>query len=77
MKPRTTVLSRNLRYLRERENFSQSMIAAALDCSPSRLSRYENGNREPDMTTLQQLAKLYRVTVDLLLTFPFDEEESS
>ena len=40
-----------LKYLRKREGLTQQELAKKLDISKSTVSKYENGNREPDFET--------------------------
>ncbi len=46
---------------------SQSESAKKLGISQVRLSNYESGKREPDIATIQQIAKKYDVSADWLL----------
>lgn len=53
--------------LRLREHFSQQELADRLGISKSTVSMYENGNREPDLETLEQIADLFNVDMDYLI----------
>ena len=56
-----------LRELRESRRFSQKTLAARLGCSPSLVSSYETGERQPSLAMLVALADIYRVPTDYLL----------
>lgn len=56
-----------LRELRESRRFSQKTLAARLGCSPSLVSSYETGERQPSLAMLVALADIYRVHTDYLL----------
>ena len=56
-----------LRELRESRRFSQKTLAARLGCSPSLVSSYETGERQPSLAMLVALADIYSVPTDYLL----------
>ena len=56
-----------LRELRESRRFSQKTLAARLGCSPSLVSSYETGERQPSLAMLVALADIYMVPTDYLL----------
>ena len=60
-------LSGILEELRESRRFSQKTLAARLGCSPSLVSSYETGERQPSLAMLVALADIYRVPTDYLL----------
>lgn len=53
--------------LRIKYGYTQDTLAIALGLSRSTVSMYENGNREPDLETLEQIADLFNVDMDYLL----------
>ena len=58
--------------LRKERSLTQRELARILDLSPSTISMYENGNREPDYETLKKFAFYFDCSVDYLLgTVPF------
>lgn len=63
-----TRLSRRIRSLREERDYSQKYIADKLSISPQAYSHYETGRRTPDVETIYQLALLYHVTMEYLIT---------
>lgn len=60
-------LKSNLPYLREQQGFSQRDLAERLGFSPACIAQYENGTREPSLTNLIRLAKMFDITIDELL----------
>jgi len=56
-----------LRLLREEKGLTQDNIALHLNTGRNTISRYENGEREPDYDTVKKLADYFDTTVDYLL----------
>lgn len=56
-----------LRRARERINFSQEELAAALGTQQQAIQRWEKERVEPSSVTLKQMADVLRVTTDYLL----------
>lgn len=63
------MLSICLRSLRENMGLKQKEAAEKLGINQVTYNRYEQGEREPDIKTLMQLAKFYNVTTDYLLGY--------
>lgn len=59
-----SILSTNLRQLRQSKGFTQEHVAQQLNISPQSVSRWECGSTLPDILLLPTLAELYCVTVD-------------
>lgn len=57
----------NLKALRKEKKLTLSDIANALGTSSQVISRYELGQREPDLDTLKKIADFFGVTTDYLL----------
>ena len=55
---------KNLRML---NHYTQGQMADLLGISRSAVSMYETGNREPDLETLEKIAKLFNVDMNYLL----------
>lgn len=66
-----------LRELLFRRKLSQKQVAADLGMSPQRFNFYVTGRREPDHTTLLQLADYFNVSVDYLLGCQTPDPESA
>lgn len=54
--------------LRRQAGMSQADLARQLGCSASAVGMYEQGRREPPSDLLVQLARIFGVTTDYLLT---------
>ena len=59
-----TVISDNLKKLRQQKNLTQEQAAGVLNVSPHTVSRWECGTTLPDVTMLPEIARLYCVTID-------------
>ena len=60
-------LSIRLKELRKQQNITQKDISDYLQTSQQTYSRYEKGQREPDIATIIKLADFFNVSVDYLL----------
>lgn len=56
---------------------TQEEVAKLLGISRARYSHYENGVRQPDFNTLEQLANFYNVSTDYLLGRSSKEDKDS
>lgn len=61
-------LGSRLKEARERKRLTQLQVAERLGISNGTLSGYERNYRDPDTNTLAELAKIYGVTTDYLMT---------
>lgn len=62
------MLGARIAALRRANGMSQAELARCLQISPSAVGMYEQGRREPAVELLVQLARLFEVSVDYLLT---------
>lgn len=62
------MLGARIAALRRANGMSQAELARHLQISPSAVGMYEQGRREPAVELLVQLARLFEVSVDYLLT---------
>ena len=53
--------------IRKKKHISQLKMALDLNVSQNTISRYETGDREPDLKTLVRIADYFRVSLDYLL----------
>ncbi|MBR4895688.1 MAG: helix-turn-helix domain-containing protein [Clostridia bacterium] len=60
--------------LRKERKLTQAELAKALNVTQSAIGNWELGKREPDYTTLAQIADFYHVTIDYLLGRSDDSE---
>lgn len=62
------MLGKRIAALRRQQKMSQKELAERLGVRPSTVGMYEQGRREPDCAGLVQLAELFSVSTDFLLT---------
>ena len=62
-----SAFSRRIKEERENKHLTQNEVAKYLFVTQQAIQRYENGERQPDIITLYQLALLFEVSVDYLL----------
>ncbi len=67
------VLAQRLKQLRSESKLTATEVASKLGVAKSTISNYEKGIREPNLTTLNSLAKMYGTTLDVLLNFSGDD----
>ena len=63
------VIEMKLRELREQKGVTQKEVAIAVGCTSNVYSRYERGEREPDISTLCSLADYFEVSTDALIGY--------
>lgn len=57
----------NLKFYRNKKEYTQKQVAGELKITPATYSRYESGILQPDPSTLLKLSHIYHVTIDELL----------
>lgn len=62
------MLGTRIASLRHEAGLSQSELAHRLNISPSSIGMYEQGRRQPPISTLIALSKEFSVSIDYLLT---------
>lgn len=68
--------SENLRRLRKAKDIKQETLAEAMNVSRQTVSKWENGTAMPDFKKLNALAEYFGVTMDELLGFNNDKDNS-
>ena len=69
------MLGTRIAALRRHRNWSQGELAGMLNISPSAIGMYEQGRREPSLETVADLARLFQVSLDYLITgIPTEQE---
>ena len=68
------MLSNNLRSLRKRHGLTQAQMAEKLNIKRSLIGAYEEGRAEPKLSTLVNIARLFDITVDSLVTQDHSQE---
>ncbi len=56
-----------IKELRKSKNISQLKMALDLNTSQNTISRYETGEREPDISALIKIADYFNVSIDYLV----------
>lgn len=62
------MLADRISCLRRKNDMSQSQLASELNISASTVGMYEQGRRTPSLDMLVTMAKLFRVSLDYLIT---------
>ncbi len=70
-----TILSSNMKVIRNKLNCTQTAIAQVLDIGFRTYVRYESGERDVPAAILVKISSLGNVSLDRLLTTPLDSEE--
>lgn len=65
-----------LRTLRNSQKMTQKELANMLGISPSTIGMYEQNRRIPDIKTLTQIASIFEVSLDTLLTNNIEQNKS-
>lgn len=63
-----SLLSDNMRVLRDRMKISQQKTADSLKITRGRYVKYEDGSSEPPLEILVRISRFFNVSIDLLLT---------
>lgn len=67
------MFSDKLKKSRLKAKLSQEEVAEIIKTSRSNISKYETGNLEPNISTLRELCKLYKVSADYILDLENNE----
>lgn len=62
------MIAQRIHVLRKRTGLTQTQLADRLHLSPSALGNYEQGRRLPSVEILVEMAELFDVSLDYLLT---------
>lgn len=57
-----------IRTMRKSRNMTQEDLAKAIDQSPSSITMYETGRRQPDFETLEAMADVFNVTLGSIIS---------
>lgn len=60
-------IGETIRYYREETGLTQKELASKLQLSASTIGMYEQNRRTPDLSTIQELASIFNISVDKLL----------
>ena len=62
------IIANNIQILRKRDKLTQAEMAERLNYSDKAISKWERGESVPDVAVLKQIADMFGVKVDWLLT---------
>ena len=62
------IVSENLQYYRKQKNLTQLELAEAINYSDKSISKWERGESLPDLFILAEIAKLYGITLNDLVS---------
>lgn len=65
-----------LKKIREEKGISQKKLATILDVKQQAISNWENGKREPDISTLRKFCVIFNVSADELLGIDEKKEQN-
>lgn len=68
MKEIKSIIAENLSYLRTKHGITQSALAEKLNYTDKAVSKWENGDTVPPIDILKNIADLYDVSLDYLVT---------
>lgn len=71
------MIGMNLKYLRKKYRYSQEDIADKLMVSRQSVAKWENSETLPDIMKCAELAKLFEVSMEMLVMYPIEEVENS
>lgn len=74
LRPQGSMLARNLKYLRNREHFSQGDMARLLKISKANMGKYESGAAELSNQGLINVSEFFGITIDDLLKKDLSKE---
>lgn len=71
------MISKNLRYLRDKNEMTQEQFAEKLGVSRQTVAKWENGDSLPDIEKCTEIAMMFKVSLDALAIFSLDEQDAS
>lgn len=71
-----SIIAKNITELRLKNGYTQIQLASILNYSDKAVSKWERAESIPDITVLKEIADLFNVTVDYLLTLEHKEEQT-
>jgi transcriptional regulator with XRE-family HTH domain len=71
------MVTSNIRFLRKNAKLTQAQLAEQLEIKRSLVGAYEEGRAEPKLSTLVNIARLFSISLDELITVDLSNSESS
>lgn len=69
------MVDNNLKFLRKKSGFTQAQLAEKLNIKRSLIGAYEEGRAEPKLSTLVNMARLFDVSLDQLVTLELSKTD--
>lgn len=69
------MVDRNLKILRKKLGYTQAQLAEKLGVKRSLIGAYEEGRAEPKLSTLVNMARLFEISLDQLITADLSQEQ--
>lgn len=69
--------SKNLQFLRKQKNMTQAELGAKVNVDQTTIGRWEDGNREPTVGNVVNIANAFEVSVPELLDIDLSKNDSS
>lgn len=70
------MIDMNLKKLRKKHNLSQEKLAEKLGVSRQTVAKWENGEALPDIINCQKLSGIYSISIDDLVKYDVDIDET-
>lgn len=70
------MVTSNIRFLRKNARYTQAQLAEQLDIKRSLVGAYEEGRAEPKLSTLVNIARLFSISLDELITVDLSNPEN-
>lgn len=68
-------IGKNIYSLRKKQGLTQEELAQLINVSFQAISKWENGNSTPDISTLPLLANIFHCNIDALLGYPAEQQK--
>ena len=69
----TNAIGKNIHAFRKQQGLTQEELANLVNVSFQAISKWENGNSTPDISTLPLLANVFHCDIDALLGYPAEQ----
>lgn len=75
MKDMNNMISKNLKYLRDKHEMTQEQFAEKLSVSRQTIAKWESGDSLPDIEKCVEISLLFSVPLDIFATCSLDEND--
>ena len=77
MKEQTNFFSKNLQFLRKEKRLTQSELANKINVDQTTIGRWEDGNREPTIGNVANIAEVFNISIPDLLDKDLAKENNT